>query len=141
MAAEESVQAQLIGAADLPELLSASHDAFELIRVLARRCEDQAPELFAAFLTTADAAVDGREAITNAPSLPAVTANPLLSGDVMAHLPADQVISTVGELGAILAERLTRGARVAIAPGDAAACEHAAAAARQIRDLMGGATP
>ena len=36
----------------------------------ARDCQDRVPELFAAFMTTADAAVDGREALTTAPSLP-----------------------------------------------------------------------
>ncbi len=57
-------------AASLPETLAAGFDAFEAIRQLARDCENRVPALFAAFMTTADAAVDGREAITIAPSLP-----------------------------------------------------------------------
>jgi hypothetical protein len=50
-------------------LLAASFDAFEAIRVVARGSEDLAPWLFAAFMTAADAAVDGTQAITVAPSL------------------------------------------------------------------------
>jgi hypothetical protein len=57
-------------AATLPGILAASFDAFEVIRLLARVSEDTVPALFAAFMTAADAAVDGREAVTTAPSLP-----------------------------------------------------------------------
>ena len=57
-------------AASLPEILAAGFDAFEAIRLAARDCQDRVPGLFAAFMTTADAAVDGREALTIAPSLP-----------------------------------------------------------------------
>ena len=65
----EAIVARLRDARSLPELLAVSFDAFEAIRVLARGSEDIAPALFAAFMTAADAAVDGREAITIAPSL------------------------------------------------------------------------
>jgi Phage integrase, N-terminal SAM-like domain len=53
------VEARLRQAASLPEALAAGFDAFEAIRMAARRYQDQVPELFAAFMTTADAAVDG----------------------------------------------------------------------------------
>ena len=67
----QSIQARLRDASALPDTLAVSFDAFEAIRLAARSCTDRIPELFAAFMTTADAAVDGREAITAAPSLPA----------------------------------------------------------------------
>lgn len=51
-------------AAGLPEVLNACFDAFELIRLIARECDNHVPALFAAFMMTADAAVDGREAVT-----------------------------------------------------------------------------
>src|SRR5215470_1284743 len=57
-------------AAGLPETLAAGFDAFEVIRMTARHWQDRAPGLFASFMSTADAAVDGREALTIAPSLP-----------------------------------------------------------------------
>jgi hypothetical protein len=65
----EAIAARLRDARSLPELLAASFDAFEAIRVLARRSEDRAPSLFAAFITAAAAAVTGREAITMSPPL------------------------------------------------------------------------
>jgi hypothetical protein len=61
-------------AADLPETLAAGFDAFEAVRMTARDYQDRVPGLFPAFMTTADAAVDGREALTIAPSLPSPTA-------------------------------------------------------------------
>jgi hypothetical protein len=69
----EALMARLRGARSLPELLEASFDAFEAIRVLARSSEDMVPSLFAAFMSAADAAVDGRQAITLAPSLSQVS--------------------------------------------------------------------
>ena len=63
------LQSRLRQALSLPGTLAVSFDAFEAIRVLARQSQDRVPGLFAAFMTTADAAVDGREAITIAPSL------------------------------------------------------------------------
>jgi hypothetical protein len=65
-----AIQARLREASSVPELLAVSFDAFEAVRVLARSSEEAVPGLFAAFMTAADAAVDGREAITIAPSLP-----------------------------------------------------------------------
>ena len=67
----QSIQVQLRDASGLPDTLAVSFDMFEAIRQAARSCVDRIPDLFAAFMTTADAAVDGREAITAAPSLPA----------------------------------------------------------------------
>src|SRR5216683_2972778 len=50
---------------------------------------------------------------------------------------ADAVVTgDLARLGALLSDRLAHAAAVAQAPGDKAACEQAAAAARQIRDLM-----
>ena len=60
----EVIVARLRNARALPELLAASFEAFDAIRVVARGCEDLAPWLFAAFMTAADAAVDGTQAIT-----------------------------------------------------------------------------
>src|SRR5258708_22287269 len=65
-----SLEVRLGQADSLPEVLGLSFDAFEVIRIAARNCQDRVPGLFAAFMMTADAAVDGREALTVAPSLP-----------------------------------------------------------------------
>jgi hypothetical protein len=70
-----SAEVRLRLAPTLPEILDASFDAFEVIRITARSCQGQIPGMFAAFMTAADAAVDGREALTTAPSLPATAAS------------------------------------------------------------------
>ena len=122
-------------ASSLPELLTASLQAFEDIRVAARDCEDLVPELLATFMTTADAAVSGREAITAAPSLPRAVA-----GRDSASFPADcdimQVTGVLGSLGGLLSSRLADGAATATVAADREACRAAAAAARRICALM-----
>src|SRR5260370_6077556 len=90
------VAARLRQAATLPDMLAASFDAFEVIRLLACGNEDRVPGLFAAFMTAADAAVDGREAITAAPSLPpgggdSTPTGPPLSADGVVVETADDM--------------------------------------------------
>lgn len=53
----QASKARLRQAPDLPALLAAGFEAFETIRALARGSEDEIPALFAAFMTTADAAI------------------------------------------------------------------------------------
>jgi hypothetical protein len=131
-----AIAARLREASSLPELLAVSFEAFEAIRVLARRSEDAVPGLFAAFMMAADAAVDGKEAVTIAPSL-----SPSPSGTLPTGLPsADAGIKTIADgiaaLGVLLDERLTDAAHRARMPGDRAACEEAAGAGRRIYQLM-----
>jgi hypothetical protein len=130
-----SIGMRLERAASLPEVLAVGFDAFEAIRVTARHHQDQVPALFAAFMTTADAAVDGREAITIAPSLPTAPAarpGPPLTADAGTGQAAD----TVAALAAVLRDRLTDAAAQAGTPGDRAACQDAADAAGRICQLM-----
>jgi hypothetical protein len=131
----EAIMAQLRGACSLPELLAASFDAFEAIRVLARGSEDIVPSMFAAFMTAADAAVDGRQAITFAPSLSPVS---LVTTPPAAGADIDTVTVALAALGELLDERLAHAADRALIPGDRAACQEAAAAGRQIHQLMAG---
>ena len=119
----------------LPGTLAASFDAFEAIRLLARGNEHRDPGLFAAFMMAADAAVDGREAITTSPSLPPATRpQPAVSPAAGAGL--DDIADAMAGLAAQLADCLPRAAAMAEMPGDRAACEQAAHAAGQIRQLM-----
>ena len=134
----EVIVARLRDARALPELLAASFEAFEAIRFVARGCEDLAPWLFAAFMTAADAAVDGTQAITVAPSLslePSVTV-------IVAPHPAGAGIDTIADalaaLGELLNERLTHAADRALLSGDRSACREAAEAGRRIHQLMAG---
>jgi len=129
----ETIMARLQGARSLPELLAAGFDAFETIRVLARGSEDIVPSLFAAFITVADAAVDGRQAITLAPSLPPVS---LITTPPAAGADIDTITVALTALGELLDECLARAADRALIPGDRAACQEAAEAGRRIHQLM-----
>jgi len=126
----------LRGAASLPDTLAAGFDAFEAIRQLARGCEDKAPALLAAFMTTADVAVDGRDAITIAPALP----RPRRAGAGVsvpaAGASVEEIAGAIAGLGALLRDRLSRAAAIAATAADRAACTQAAQAAGRICQLM-----
>jgi hypothetical protein len=132
------VHVRLRDASSLPELLAVSLGAFEAISVLARGSEDSSPGLFAAFMMTADTAVDGREAITIAPSLPPASLRAPSAGPPAAGTGIEGVTDALAALGALLDERLTAAAGRAPTPGDRAACHQAADAARRIHQLMAG---
>jgi hypothetical protein len=131
------VEVRLRQASDLPEILAASFDAFEVIRLLARRSEDRVAGLFAAFMCTADAAVDGREAVTIAPALPEPDASTVAPGEPTASADLDLVFESLTTLGVLLDERLRGADATAADLGDRAACQGGAAAARRICWLMG----
>jgi hypothetical protein len=130
-----SAEARLREASSLPEVLDAGYAAFEAIRITARACQDQVPGLFSAFMTTADTAVDGREALTIAPSLPrhGYTAP---GGAAPADTDAGQAADILAALATSLRERLTEAAGQAGLPGDRDACHNAAEAAGRICQLM-----
>jgi hypothetical protein len=129
-----SITTRLRDADSLPDTLVAGFDAFEAIRQLARGCEDKVPALFAAFMTTADAAVDGREAITIAPALPRPgRAGLSVSG---AGASVEEIAGALAGLGALLTDRLSRAAAIAATAADRAACTDAAQAAGRICQLM-----
>ena len=130
-----AIEIRVRQAAALPDLLAASFDAFELVRTAARSCDDRTPELFAAFMMTADAAVDGREAITAAPALPAGSTASMASVPTAATA-VDEITAALAALGELLNDRLASAASGAAEPGDQTACAEAADAAGRIRHLM-----
>lgn len=131
----QPIQDRLRDASTLADALAVSFDAFEAIRQAAHSCVDRVPELFAAFMTTVGAAVEGREAITAAPSLPAGPAGAqpglLVSGDSV-----DDALGILAALGVLLESRLTQAAASATLAADRVACGEAAGAARRIHQLM-----
>jgi hypothetical protein len=131
----QPIQARLQDASGLAATLAVSFDAFEAIRLAARSCVDRVPELFAAFMTTAAAAVDGREAITTAPSLPAGPAA-TQPGFVAMGDSVDDTVGVLAALGALLDSRLTQAGASAAIQADRVACAEAADAARRIHQLM-----
>lgn len=136
----DGIEARLSQAVSLPETLAAGFDVFEAIRITARKYQDQATALFAAFMTAADAAVDGREALTAAPSLPLADSQPDIPA-MLTDADTAQVADALRELGSILHRRLTQAASLADAPGDQDACLDAAAAADRICQLMARTDP
>jgi hypothetical protein len=134
-----AIMTQLREAASLPDTLAAAFDAFEAIRQLARDCEDRVPGLLAAFMTTADAAVDGREAITIAPAVPPPDRAGAAVSVPAPSTPVEEVAVALAALGAVLAERLWHAATIATTSADQTACQNAALAAGRIWQLMTGA--
>ena len=136
---DETITARLTCGETVPQILAASFEAFEFIRLLARQCEDRDPRLFAAFMTSAAAAADGLDALTSSDSLPGpgesgatVNANtPLITDDDLGS-----VADTLTALAAALARQLTRAVAIALADGDRHACQVARRAADEIHYLM-----
>lgn len=125
-------------AVSLPGLLAAAFDAFEVIRLVARASEDRVPGLFAAFMATADAAVDGREALTIAPSLPPGPSSVAAAGVAVAEARTGEVTAGLAALGVLLGERLAAAVAGAPTRGDREALAEAAEAGRRIAHLMAG---
>ncbi|MGH3276437.1 MAG: hypothetical protein ACRDNZ_19180, partial [Streptosporangiaceae bacterium] len=100
-------------------------------------CEDRAPELLAAFMTCADAAVDGREAVLAAPSITQAARMRILADASAVHPDLEEAAAALARLGVLLGRHLADAATRANGTGDRAACRNAAMAARRIAQLMG----
>ena len=131
----DAIAARLRGATTLADLLDAGFDAFEVVRLVARAGEDCAPELFAAFMTAAGTAVEGRNALNDAPSLPPATAPPPAI-TMSATLDADHIADELAALAALLTQRLAEASAQTLREGDRAACQHATHAAADIHRLL-----
>jgi hypothetical protein len=132
----DACTARVRSSATLAELIEAGFDAFEVIRQVARACEDWAPGLFAAFMTAAGAAVEGRNALNDAPSLPPARTGPPPSPTVSAAASTGCIADELAALAALLAQRLAQARVLAALAGDQAACQHAACAAAEIHRLL-----
>jgi hypothetical protein len=122
--------------ATVPDLLGAGFEAFEAIRLAARACEDRAPELFAAFMMAAGAAVEGRNALYAAPSLPAAPGGPPTAPTVSPAAGVAPIADELARLAALLTQRLHGALSEATLPGDRTACHHGAQAAAEIHWLL-----
>lgn len=129
-------------AGDLPFALAAAYRAFDAIRLAIRGREDPASGMFAAFVMSAAAAIDGRDAVARAPSLPLSCLSP---GGTASHpwssSPGAQRLATgLAALAGALAERLATAGHAARLAGDRDACAQAVACAREIHGLLAGVT-
>jgi hypothetical protein len=130
-----AIASRLRGGTTLADLLDAGFDAFEVIRLVARAGEDLAPDLFAAFMIAAGIAVEGRNALGNAPSLPPAT-EPPPAPTVSLAAGVGQIADELAALAALLAQRLAEAGAQAVGEGDRAACQHATHAAADIHRLL-----
>jgi len=130
----DAIAVRLRGGTCLAELLDAGFDAFEVIRLVARAGEDGAPELFATFMVTAGTAVEGRNALTDAPSLPPATRRPKIT--MSSTVGTDQIADELAALAALLTQCLAGAGAQAAREGDRAACRHAVDAAAEIHRLL-----
>ena len=130
----DAIASRLRGGTALAGLLDAGFDAFEVIRLVARASEDLAPDLFAAFITTAGTAVEGRNALGDAPSLPPATRRPTIT--MSSTVDAGQIADELTVLATLLAQRLAEAGAQAAGEGDRAACQHATCAAAGIHRLL-----
>jgi hypothetical protein len=133
-----AIEDRLRHSTTMPDSLAASFDTFETIRLIARQHALAAPQLFAAFMTTAAAAAEGRDAITAAPSLPLAGGHPPRYGEPAPAPEAgpENIADALAGLAAIPGSHLARAAARAATAADRAACQDAARSARQIRQLM-----
>jgi hypothetical protein len=116
-------------------ILTAGLAAFQIIRQLARSCEDHTPDLFATFISATGAATEGCEQVMRAVSSP--PARPPADVTVPPGSAAE-IADSLTVLAAALASRLAVAAATATATGDRTACQNAAAAALTVHHLLTG---
>jgi hypothetical protein len=92
--------ARIHSSAALGQLLDAGFDAFKVIRLAARAGEDRAPDLFAAFMTAAGTAVEGRNPLNGPPSLPPARTGPPPAPTVSPSFSADRIADELAALAA-----------------------------------------
>lgn len=133
-------------ASSVPELMAAACDAFQEILNVLRDHYEPDSGWFAALVLAGSPAGEGRDALLFAPSLPPHTgprkpAREFSGGDGRAGSGA--IAAGVASLAGLLAVRLA-GAAAGTAEADhrdLAACRQAAASARELAELLGGAGP
>lgn len=131
------IQQRLADACNLPAVLAASWEIFELIVVGAYVSADESPEMYPAFTFARSSAVSGRNAVAFAPSMPAF---PGTSVHRPPEPPADvyEVADALVSLASALSVRLREAAGLAADVADRSACESAAGEAERIAWLLAG---
>jgi hypothetical protein len=131
----ELIEQHLGEAVGVADVLAAGWEIFELIGDVAAACAEQSVDLYPAFLFARSAAVDGRNAIAFAPSVPAVGAA-LSGGAVLWTDDMSEVADALAGLASALSMRLQAMARLAADDRDRVACENAAHDADRISELL-----
>jgi hypothetical protein len=133
----EMVEQHLREADSVAAVLAAGWEIFEVIGGLAAACAEQAADLYPAFMFARGAAIDGRNAIAFALSVP--TAGAALSGDPELWTGDESAVAdALAGLASALSARLQTTARLAADDGDRIACANAARDADRISELLAG---
>ena len=122
--------------ADLLQMLGAAFTAFEAIRQSAREQEDRDQDLFPAFISAATVAANGRDAVLTANVVPADVGLPPGFTQPAPEASPNEAANAIAASAAVLANWLDKAVGLAATPNDQHACRDAAAAARQIHELM-----
>jgi hypothetical protein len=131
----EMIEHRLGQADDVTDVLAAGWEIFEVIGGLAAACAEQTADLYPAFMFARGAAIDGRNAIAFAPSVP--TAGLALSGGLELWTgDVSEVGDALAGLASALSARLHATAQLAADDGDRIACENAAHDAGRISELL-----
>jgi len=140
-----------LGPRSIPEVLSASYQAFEQILATIREHEEHSGGLFAAFVLGAASAADGRDALMAAPSLqlPAAPARPTVRSGGTTDQTSDSprlagiadIANALADLSKLVASTLARAASQAVDPVDQDACAEAARCAQAMWFLLAGPGP
>ena len=131
----DDMRTRLDAATGAAETLAQAMDAFDLIRQMARQYEHHAGDWFAAYAMAAASAVQGRNVLGTAPSIPlshaaAAAASPEWLAD------ADAAADALAELATLLSSRL-KSVAVEVSPGEREICTLAAEQADAIHALLG----
>ena len=131
------IEQHLKEADSVADVLAAAWKIFEVIGGVAATCAEQAADLYPAFMFARSAAVDGRNAIAFAPSMP--TAGPALFGSPeLWTSDVSEVADALAGLASALSTRLQAAARLAADEGDRISCENAVRDADRIGELLAG---
>ena len=129
------IRQHLLDARNVTDTLAAGWEIFELVRVLASAAAGREADMYPAFTFARGSAVNGRDAIAFAPSMPADYAGSL-GGLALPTDDIDGVADILAGLASALSAHLREAAGLATADGDRIACEKAAREAGHISELL-----
>ncbi len=127
-------------AGDLTSELLAAYETFDIILLAIRGRQDPGTCMFTALVRSASCAVDGRDALRRAPSLPlSAISPPIITRRAGAREPGIRDLAQdLSALATQLTGRLIDAERLACSAGDREACSQAEECAREIRELLAG---
>jgi hypothetical protein len=135
----ESARVRLEQATGLPAVLDAAYDAFEQLLWALEEQEDRGGGAFAAFVMSATAATNGRDALAAAPSLPLSASGELAAAAAWSScgLTVEGAAAVLAQLSQLLSGRLADASNLPGDVGDKVACAQAARHAASICSLLG----